>query len=349
MKKFYSILAFAAFMFSAAEVNAQTAEVDGNVIKFSGNWTADAINAKLAEDVNEQFGTVYVNDVVGLAHNKIVPTNPNAIIVATADQVSNTINTINPKVTITSHGQSGIYIVNNFVVTDGHEFTCTLRFDALRAEYHRTVKNYYNTMCLPFCFRIEDIADRYHLEYLDRVENNTLYFKRITGADNPHPDQYGSNHISDMTPLIIHDHEMTTSPNDIDIVVEHGVSVNQNENPRTYPMNDKMNLVGTLTNTKISASEPNVLYIQDNLFWKYEDFNVDVTVPAFRCVIKATGNDILPAGTKKFSIAVEDDITGVTTIVNSLDDAPSYNLNGIRVSDNTKGLVIKNGKIIFNK
>lgn len=45
----------------------------------------------------------------------------------------------------------------------------------------------------------------------------------------------------------------------------------------------------------------------------------------------------------------DDESTGITTVDQDEKTTPAYNLNGIRVSRNTRGLVIVNGKLYFNK
>ena len=55
-------------------------------------------------------------------------------------------------------------------------------------------------------------------------------------------------------------------------------------------------------------------------------------------------------GAKAFTFQFEDEITGINDPqLPTLNSQPTYNLNGVRVNGNYKGIVIKNGKKIYNK
>ena len=57
-----------------------------------------------------------------------------------------------------------------------------------------------------------------------------------------------------------------------------------------------------------------------------------------------------PTMAKAFTFQFEDEITGINDPqLPTLNSQPAYNLNGVRVNDSYKGIVIKNGKKIFNK
>ena len=57
------------------------------------------------------------------------------------------------------------------------------------------------------------------------------------------------------------------------------------------------------------------------------------------------------AGAKAFTFQFDDgETTGILKpVMDEKKDSPAYNLNGVRVNDNYKGIVIKNGKKIYNK
>ena len=55
-------------------------------------------------------------------------------------------------------------------------------------------------------------------------------------------------------------------------------------------------------------------------------------------------------GAKAFTFQFEDEITGINDPqLPTLNSQPTYNLNGVRVNDNYKGIVIKNGKKVYQK
>ena len=57
-----------------------------------------------------------------------------------------------------------------------------------------------------------------------------------------------------------------------------------------------------------------------------------------------------PTMAKAFIFQFEDEITGINDPqLPTLDSQPTYNLNGVRVNDNYKGIVIRNGKKIYQK
>ena len=56
------------------------------------------------------------------------------------------------------------------------------------------------------------------------------------------------------------------------------------------------------------------------------------------------------AGAKAFTFQFEDEITGINDPqLPTLNSQPTYNLNGVRVNNNYKGIVIVNGKKIYQK
>ena len=56
-------------------------------------------------------------------------------------------------------------------------------------------------------------------------------------------------------------------------------------------------------------------------------------------------------GAKAFTFQFDDDPTGIESLTPALSEGEgaAYNLNGVRVNDSYKGIVIKNGKKIYQK
>jgi len=342
MKKIYSILALA-LAFGVGQANAQD---ENGVVKFSGEKTVAQINQELAAITDYQkIAEIDVTGVTSVINDDvIVSPNPNAIIIVKKNaDVANKVNVLPLKEKWVG--------MDKLVITDGYDFNCTRAFDALSAEYHRyNVKNEYNTLCLPFCINVKDYPENYHFEYLSGIlEDGTLEFTRLTSSRNTAVDQKYEGHLSNGTPCILHLHDFDPEvTNNIDIVTKRAVSVNQNE-PKSYPMLEDMKLVGSFKYQTLTEEAP-VYYIQDNMFWAFGDFDeTEVIVPAYRCLIELNNPDSPTPYSKKYNVVSVDDATGVRTVISSIDETPAFNLQGLRVAADTKGIVVKNGKKYFNK
>lgn len=363
MKKIYSILTLAALL-SAGETFAQTKSVSGTTVTFEGPWTIEAINYEISEADGNPVGTVIVKDVEGLEDATITPANPNTIIVAKQGQVANEENvvlTVGNGVTWEHMRKLHIY--------DGFGFYSTYKFDANEAYYERACRNEYNTLCLPFCFYVEELNtdgdDNMHLEVLTDVSKDVLIFKRVVDLNSKAGTRPG-HHVPAGTPLICHLHgfipadsvatdEERANKNRIVIHPAGAVSVNCEEEPAFEDI--AYTLEGQFVPTVIDAkTNTEKYYIADNFFWKWTDFKsgeeyATVEVPAFRCILNNFNTDIEnveEAAAKKLSIITLEGETAIETVKTTI-ETPAYNLMGVRVAPNAKGMVIKNGKKYFNK
>lgn len=362
MKKIYSILTLAALL-TAGETFAQsTKSVSGNEVTFEGPWTIEAINYELADVV---YGTVDVSKVEGIDGETVVTASPNTVIVANdKNQLANTTNVlVYVPIRDLATGKTTYFpYMENFVLTDGYDWLCERSFDAGHAYYERDCKNTYNTLCLPFCFYVNELKnqrDDIHLEILTSIdEENTLWFERISEESYKEGVENGPRgcHVPARTPMIAHLHGNETK---IVIEPEGAVSVN---NANEEPAFNKIvyTLEGQLQSTVINGDiNKGAYYIQDNFFWKYEDYvnedgsYAEIEVPAFRCILTdfhpANEEIVVPTEAKSLKIATVGEATSINTVATTTLETPAYNLQGVRVAPTAKGFVLKNGKKYFNK
>ncbi len=342
MKKIYSILALALAL-GAGEANAQVAEK-----VFEASATPAQIQEYLTSVEATGVGQINVEAVTANLKSttfEMKGQNTNAIIIAKAwNKPANATNVVYVWNSDKEYG------CDEFVLTDGYPFLATQKFDAVKASYTRIVKNEYNTVCVPFCFKYEKQREGEHFEILTKVEDDLLTFKRI---DKTQFDIVkGLHHVAAMTPMVVHLHDFDYTEgaeNKVEIVAQPS-TINGSEDAVYEDL--AYSLTGTLTDYSLTG-DFSEYYIQDNKFWAAEDFQgVDVFVPAYRCVLKNV--DLTPKTdeqpeVKVYSIVSED---GETTVIKSVSTASStaaYNLQGVRVAADAKGFVIMNGKKHFNK
>lgn len=367
MKKIYSILTLAALL-TAGEAFAQTKGVSGNEVTFEGPWTIEAINYELADVV---YGTVDVSKVEGIDGETVVTASPNTVIVAKdKDQLANTTNVlVYVPIRDLGTGETKTFAyMEKFVLTDGYDWLCEREFDAGHAYYERECKNTYNTLCLPFCFYVNELMnerDDIHLEILQKIDDeNTLWFDRISEENVKEGVKTGPRgvHVPARTPMIAHLHPTPAGDINYKLVIEPKGAVSVN-NVNEEPAFDKIvyTLEGQLQSTVINdeSDKKGAYYIQDNYFWKYEDYvNEDgsfaeVEVPAFRCLLTdfhPTNEEfVVPTEAKSLKIATVGEATSINTVATTTLETPAYNLQGVRVAPTAKGFVLKNGKKYFNK
>lgn len=337
MKKIYSILALAAFMLGAGEANAQI-----GYYKVDSQATVAEINKLLEEDelgIGEIDVTGVTTDLTG-EEIKLEGVNKNTIILAKSpDQVANKVNVV---VSWGTKNGQPYYGCEHFVLTDGYPFYATRAFDAIDLEYTRKVSNAYNTVIVPVCFVYEDmIAQRpgQHFEVVDEIDGNVIKCKPID-LINVAPYKENLHHVYGGTPLIVHLHDFAENP--YITIKQHNACVNVKA-PAELP-EAVYTLSGKYEDSSIEAGNATKCYIQDNQFWSAADFDVDVKVPAYRCVFSAPeGSNV-----KSFSI-VSEEATAIKSVATSTISTEAYNLQGVRVAPTAKGFVIMNGKKYFNK
>lgn len=352
MKKIYSVLFALAGLFTAGNVCAQTLTMVGNELVFEGPWTPEAINYELGKGEYDGQKIISVNllNVTGLDGTAaiVVSDNPNAMIIANEGQIWAEANVLIP-VYATVNGEKVItdYTCDNFVLNDGYDWLYEKPFYAKKCSYEHICRNEYNTICLPFDLVLEQIEgpSDFNNEFglLSKMTENTIYFKPISLLP---PSASGVHFIPAQTPMMckVNGHQDG----------EALISVKYNGGGRVNAALNKVfdevayNLVGQMKRTTISENVNTYMYyIQDNCFWSYEKYApLSVEVPSFRCLL--VNNEIFN-GAKMINVATEEAESTVINSVKAETETPAYNLMGVRVDENSKGFVIKNGKKAFNK
>lgn len=351
MKKIYSVLFALAGLFTAGNVCAQTLTMVGDELVFEGPWTPEAINYELGKGEYDGQKIISVNllNVTGLDGTAaiVVSDNPNAMIIANEGQIWAEANVLIP-VYATVNGEKVItdYTCDNFVLDDNYDWLFDKSFYAKKCSYKRYVRNQYNTLCLPFDFTLEQLEPNdfdVKIEVLSKITQDTLYLTPISSL----PSSVSGGHfVPAMTPIVCKV-DFDGEEGGFTIACNSGSRVNQSLNK---VFDDVVyNLVGQMKRTLISEDvNADMYYIQDNCFWNLNNFDgMPVAVPAFRCLL---ANNAVFKGTNTIKVAEEkDEEATAINDVKAETETPAYNLMGVRVDENSKGFVIKNGKKAFNK
>lgn len=189
-----------------------------------------------------------------------------------------------------------------------------------KVSYSRTASNAWGTIYLPYAVSSDDNIQYYQLK---STNGNVMTFVPVDGLKAGEPGVFKK---KDGNTVSIEEENVT-------------ISGANNEN---QPV-DGFTLVGSYDNIAINTAETPGCYIKDNQFKNgVGTFYID----AFRAYFKSNK----ATSVKAFSIAVEDEVTGVTTIVGELDTKTGdiYSINGSKLQ-NAKGLYIQNGKKYFAK
>lgn len=342
MKKFYSILALAALVMSG-EVNAQEA------YKAPKGATVETIIENI-KPLTTEVDVTSVGKTVGITaiREKIEEVNPNILIVCKTTQITADEENLPNVVRIDRKGSQGMGIANKFVIDDEYPFYSKRVFDAKSGYYYREVKNEYNTMCLPFCFLYEKQREGLHFEILTDVKEDLLTFTRIDATSFDPAQTPGKHHIACGTPLVVHLHDFV-EPEELEegqvnfIEIEAGNCTINGKEDKVYP-DLAYTLVGDYVERTILAKDSETGYIQDNRFWTGADFDVPVTVKPYRCILK----NFKVSESKAVKFAHTSTTTAIKN-VSANSTSAAYNLQGLRVAADTKGLIVVDGKKVFNK
>lgn len=200
-------------------------------------------------------------------------------------------------------------------------------------DYRRaiTTENTYGTVCLPYAASICG-AYAYEVAGVDKSTSPTkLYLKEVTGL------------LKAGTPYIF----KTNTALDASDVNKGGyvTFLRASTNAETAPV-AATGLVGSFEDNK---SVPDDCYILTNNTWAKGKSNV---IDANRAYLNLTGLTVITGGAASYTAV---DLTGgVVTGINAVksdktDSKTVYNLNGMSVSNPTKGLYIENGKKVIIK
>ncbi len=228
-----------------------------------------------------------------------------------------------------SVGTNGHYYeCPNFVLTDLSDFYSPVDFIALSGSYTRTNTQGLNSVCLPFAISKDDVNDGTigTFSSTDMIDANG----NIKSSGNVY-----FNHTDN---------------------VEAGMPcIVDCESAEDWVIN----LQGRLIKAEpISSCAIKGSYIKKDIGTGYLKVQPDgakfvntkdlSTVSQFRAYLDLKSTESMDAGDREAKIEWNDDsTTGINTIDNgqlTIDNSKAYNLNGVRVNSNYKGIVIMNGK-----
>lgn len=213
---------------------------------------------------------------------------------------------------------------NNLVITDGAPMNFSAPFTAVNVSYDRNVTNDWGTICLPYAISSDDDIQLYQLK---EKSGETLIFSEVASLEAGKPGVFKRLDTAS---------SVTMSANNAPIVVSVGEG----------NIAESLKMIGTFEDITVTVdpSAPSY-YIKDNTFLKG---NGNFKIPAYRAYFQSEG----PSSVKVFNIAVEDEETGVTTVVGKLDaeSGEIFSINGMKISEPAhNSLYIKNGKKFIAK
>lgn len=212
----------------------------------------------------------------------------------------------------------------NLVITDGYPFSSPKPFSAANASYSRSMTTDWGTICLPYAIESDDDIQLYQFK---EMTGETLVFSEVASLEAGKPGVFKRLDASS---------SITMSASDAPIVVGVGEGdVTQN-----------LKMIGTFEDITVTVdpSAPSY-YIKDNTFLKG---NGNFKIPAYRAYFQSE----VAMSAKALNIAVEDEATGIRTVVGKLDAEKGeiYSINGMKISKPSRNsLYIQNGKKFFAK
>ena len=235
----------------------------------------------------------------------LTPANPNCLIVANADQLSNTNNVI----------VSNSNACAQLVLTDGYPFKAPVDFTAESASYTTTINAdaQAGTLCLPFAATIPaEGVTAYTLAYANGNKATATLVETTIPAN---------------TPVLLNGSgsQMFTGSS---VAITAGA-------PKT---SEAMTGVYESTPAPLNSF---VLQKQDDNVGFFKVASDDITVSPFRAYMTAQTQQ----GAARIKIVYPGEITAVKKIAaTKCKEGVVYNLNGQRISKTAKGLYLMNGK-----
>lgn len=213
---------------------------------------------------------------------------------------------------------------NNLVITDGAPMNFSAPFTAVNVSYDRNVANDWGTICLPYAINSDDDIQLYQLK---EKSGETLIFSEVASLEAGKPGVFKRLDSSS---------SITMSASNAPIVVSVGEG----------NVVESLKMIGTFEDITVTVdpSAPSY-YIKDNTFLKG---NGNFKIPAYRAYFQSE----VTMSAKVLNIAVEDEETGIRTVVGKLDTEKGeiYSINGMKISKPSRNsLYIKNGKKYFAK
>ena len=215
-------------------------------------------------------------------------------------------------------------------IVDGEPFNAAGNFTVPAATYSRAFKNNWGTLCLPFEIKKSyDGVTFYQLGAVD-AENKVLTFTEMTPP------------VAAGQPVVY----KAEAGVDLFIYEEGDVAVSAASEP---DVNDTgWTLHGTFTNqTGLNAGSGEYLYfIANNQFWQ----GIDTNIAAYRAWY-TTSDNMLEGSASDAPFRIEVGDPEDIQVVEQEDGSVKvyYDLQGRRLGQTRKGLVIENGKLIFVK
>ena len=215
------------------------------------------------------------------------------------------------------------------VITDGEPFAANSNFTIGTAKYQRAFKNNWGTLCLPFEIKKSyDGVTFYQLSSVD-VVNKVMTFEAVNTVDAGVPVVYKA---EDGVALNIEETDAAVT----------GTAQSSDVN------NTGWTLHGTFTNrTGLNANSGEYLYyIASNKFWQ----GINTNIATYRAWFTSTDNTLSSSASgAPFRIEVGEEQN--IQVVEQHDGSVKvyYDLQGRRLGNARKGLVIVNGKLIFVK
>lgn len=229
-------------------------------------------------------------------------------------------------------GNTGTFDISSIFLTNAQP-AYDNRYNFVNADYKRdiTENDKYGTICLPYVASICG-ADAYKVVGVDSKTNPTkLYIKEVVGL------------LEKGTPYIFKTNTQKYADNNGGYVTF--LRASKVANDLTDPVTTATGLVGSFTDSK---DVPDDCYILTNNTWAKGTKNVIDANRAYLDVSKL--NEVEGAASYTAVDLTGGVVTGINAVKSDKTDSKTvYNLNGMSVSNPTKGLYIENGKKVIIK
>lgn len=216
-------------------------------------------------------------------------------------------------------------VTTNLLLVEGTSYYNANEFTAATAQYSRTTSNHWGTIILPFEIESDENVQYYELK---SVDSENIIFSEVETVPAGHPAVF---YMEKPGPLSINASNVQVVPTADDNKWGSDVA--------SWYMN------GTYKGVSGLVSDPgnNVYFVAQNQFWLAE---AAISMSPFRAWFETSGS----LSAAKLRIAVEGEAEGIESIEEDKNRGEIiFDLMGHHTDSSRKGIVIRNGKVVFIK
>jgi hypothetical protein len=216
-------------------------------------------------------------------------------------------------------------VTDNLVLTEGYAYYNASEFTAATAKYSRTTSNHWGTIILPFEIESDENVQYYELK---SVDSENIIFSEVETVPAGHPAVF---YMEKPGTLSINASNVQVVPTADDNKWCSDVA--------SWYMNGTYKGVSGL----VSDLGNNVYFVAQNQFWLAE---AAISMSPFRAWFETSGS----LSAAKLRIAVEGEAESIESIEDDKNRGEIvFDLMGRQTNSSRKGIVIRNGKVVFIK